>query len=381
MQNEERKKNIKVKEVITTLCTLLSALDVDLVPPAEVFRRAKFNKPDAAEELWRLLCSLLNKGFESDCACAELRSISDPQLCFVKSALWHSGYCGWWVVGPQACESREEIGSRDLLLAFSWLIASGNLIEALLRDRLLLLDVLASPAGVCSCMSSSPNPNTSHVPNLTGSTPLEKDLERIQTLNRILEAYLEWKNVEPLYWCWMDSVIDCYLSDGHQECSVDVLPRDQAVTQCRCHDNKARESVRRLDKMLLRLQSKHKDRLDRRTDTARLSPSQKEEVERRVATHLQGFSLVNTLTAIDKGFTPYYLESQASRSTSKPQRGNSGQGKTPGMLQASSVIKELRHRKEILEWEMELLRQSRREEMQSKANTLEGLVFILPLNR
>ncbi|KAF7704112.1 tubulin epsilon and delta complex protein 1 [Silurus meridionalis] len=429
MQNEERKKNIKVKEVITTLCTLLSALDVDLVPPAEVFRRAKFNKPDAAEELWRLLCSLLNKGFESDCACAELRSISDPQLCFVKSALWHSGYCGWWVVGPQACESREEIGSRDLLLAFSWLIASGNLIEALLRDRLLLLDVLASPAGglpeepkrglnlceetevrrlqwqygklklqwrsllsaqqeqakltdqVCSCMSSSPNPNTSHVPNLTGSTPLEKDLERIQTLNRILEAYLEWKNVEPLYWCWMDSVIDCYLSDGHQECSVDVLPRDQAVTQCRCHDNKARESVRRLDKMLLRLQSKHKDRLDRRTDTARLSPSQKEEVERRVATHLQGFSLVNTLTAIDKGFTPYYLESQASRSTSKPQRGYSGQGKTPGMLQASSVIKELRHRKEILEWEMELLRQSRREEMQSKANTLEGLVFILPLNR
>lgn len=73
--------------------------------------------------------------------------LADTQLHFVKSALWHSGYGGWWVVRPQTCESREKIGSRDLLLAFSWLIASGNLFEALIRERLLQLDVLSS-AGV-----------------------------------------------------------------------------------------------------------------------------------------------------------------------------------------------------------------------------------------
>ncbi|MCI4382941.1 hypothetical protein PGIGA_G00020590 [Pangasianodon gigas] len=461
-KTNEQKKNVKAKEVITTLCKLLSALEVESVPAAEVFRRAKFNRTDAVQDLWCLLSSLLMKGFEPDCACSELTKLSTPdtQLRFVKSALWHSGYGGWWVVGPRACESREEIGSRDLLLAFSWLIASGNLLEALLRERLLQLDVLSSAAGgppeelerdlngceekdirrlqwqygklklqwrslltaqqqqakltdkICSHMSSPPTcyPSTAHVPKLTGSTALEKDLERIQSLNGILEAYVEWKNVEPLFWCWMDleriqslngileayvewknveplfwcwmdSVIDGYLSDGYQKGSVDVLLRDQAVTQSCSHGDKARKSVRRLDKMLLRLQTKHEDRLDKCTDTTRLSPRQKEEVERRVDAHLQGFSLVNTLTAIDRGFTPYFQEPQTSRSTSKHQRGDSGQAQTSGMLQASSVIKELRHRKAILEWEMELLRQSQREEMQSKANTLEGLVFILPLKR
>lgn len=100
-----------------------------------------------------------------------------------------------------------------------------------------------------------------------------------------------------------------------------------------------------------------------------------------MASRLQDFSLVNTLTATDKGFMPYFHEPQASRSTGKPHRGESGQAQTSGMLQASSVLKELRHRKAILEWEMELLRQSKREEMQSKANRLDGLVFILPLKR
>lgn len=120
---------------------------------------------------------------------------------------------------------------------------------------------------------------------------------------------------------------------------------------------------------------------DRRTDTTRLSHRQKEEVERRVAARLQGFSLVKTPTTIDRGFTPYFQEPQASRSKSKPQRGDSGQVQTSEMLQASSVLEELRHRKAILEWELELLRRTQREEMQSKSNTLEGLVFIVPLKK
>ncbi|XP_027015865.1 tubulin epsilon and delta complex protein 1 isoform X2 [Tachysurus fulvidraco] len=432
-KKEECKQNVKAKEVIRTLCEFLSVLNVESVPTPEVFRRAKFNKTHAAQELWCLLISVLKKVFEPDCACAELTedSTTDTQLLFVKSALWHSGYGGWWVVQPHPCESRERIGSRDLLLAFSWLIASGNLFEALMRERLLQLDVLSSAAGgppekleldlngcgekdvrrlqwqygklklqwrslfiaqqeqtkltdkVCYHTSLTPicYPSTAYVPNITGSTALEKDLERIQTLNGILEAYLEWKTVEPLFWCWMDSVIDGYLSDGHQEGPVGAQLTDQVVTQSCSYGDKANGSVRRLDKMLLRLQTKHQDRLHRCTDTTRLSHKQKEEVERRVASRLQDFSLVNTLTAIDKGFMPYFHEPQASRSTGKPHRGESGKAQTSGMLQASSVLKELRHRKAILEWEMELLRQSKREEMQSKANRLDGLVFILPLKR
>ncbi|KAM9466058.1 tubulin epsilon and delta complex protein 1 [Clarias gariepinus] len=429
MQSEESKRNVKAKEVITALCRFLSALGVEAVPTAEVFRRAKFNRTEAAPDLWCLLSSLLRKVFEPDCACAEQtkRSPSGSQFHFVQSALWHSGYGGWWVIGPRACDFTEEVGSRDLLLAFSWLIASGDLLEALLRDSFLELDVLSSAAGglpeepeldlnkceekdvrmlqwqfgklklqwrnlltaqqeqakltdkVCVHMSSQPSsyPGTVHVPKRSTSTALEKDLEHIRSLNGILEAYLEWKNMEPLFWCWMDSVIDGYLSDRYQEGSVDVLQRAQADTPSCSHGDKARRAVRRLDKMLLMLQTKHKDRLDRCTDTIRLSHRQKEEVERRVAARLQDLSQISTLTSIDRGFTPYLQEPQASRSTSK----SSGPVQTSGMLQALSVLQELRHRKAVLEQEMELLRQSLRDEIQSKANTLEGLVFILPLKR
>lgn len=104
-------------------------------------------------------------------------------------------------------------------------------------------------------------------------------------------------------------------------------------------------------------------------------------MERRVAAYLQGISDVNTLTATDRGFTPYFQDPQTSRSTSKPQRGDLGQLQTSGLLQASSVLKVLRDKKAMLEWELQLLRQTQREELQSKANTLEGLVFILPLKR
>ena len=46
------KKNVKVKEVIESLCRLLSVLDVDSIPSAETFRRAKFNKGEEAVSLF-----------------------------------------------------------------------------------------------------------------------------------------------------------------------------------------------------------------------------------------------------------------------------------------------------------------------------------------
>lgn len=64
-------------------------------------------------------------------------------------------------------------------------------------------------------------------------------------------------------------MLDGYLSDENrpEEKSVDVLQRDQAVTQRCSHGDKGRRSVRRLDKMLLRLQTKHQDRLVMNTHT------------------------------------------------------------------------------------------------------------------
>ncbi|XP_062863827.1 tubulin epsilon and delta complex protein 1 [Trichomycterus rosablanca] len=442
----QREKNVKVKEVIAALCKLLSALDVESVPTAESFRRAKFDKIDAVQDLWQLLCGLLRKAFEPDCACA---NSTDPewQWRFVRSALWHSGYGEWWVVGSRACGNREEIGSRDLLLAAGWLLASGNLLEGMLRERVQQLEVLSSASEVpsrgmnldlCECKEDSTagrdlkslqwqlgkmrlrwrsllavqqeqarlshkvsssvcapscfDTGTAAVPKVTGCSALDKDLERVQSLNGILQAYLEWKSVEPLFWCWMDSVIDGYLSDGHSEGPVDTPQRAQTVSWSCSDSEKARRPVRRLDETLLRLQDQLQHRRlepttylktfqDRRTDATRLGSRHKEEVERRVASCLQGLSIVNRPSVVSRGVTPYFQQPQPSGSTGKPGRINPGRTEGSGHLQAYTCLQELKQRKVILGWELELLRRSQREKIQAWAGKLDGLVLIPPLKR
>lgn len=50
----QRVKNVKIKDVISALCKLLSVLDVESVPTAESFRRAKFNKTNAVSVLFKI---------------------------------------------------------------------------------------------------------------------------------------------------------------------------------------------------------------------------------------------------------------------------------------------------------------------------------------
>ncbi|XP_076834634.1 tubulin epsilon and delta complex protein 1 isoform X2 [Brachyhypopomus gauderio] len=382
------------------------------------------------------------KVFEHDHECKDaVYSDLDAQFRFVSSALWQSGYRSWWVASPRACGSRHGVGSRDLLLALGWVMASGNLLESLLGDKVLELDVLSSASRGISCLedmaldlcacgmdgasggddvrrlqwqygklrlqwrsliaaqqeqvklthkvfsslgtSSISGAGIVDVPDIRGSTALDKDLERIQCLSEILEAYLGWKVVEPLFWCWMDSVIDGYLSGGCKEGPTDMTQRAQSVT-CSCsHDDKATRSVRRLDEMLrqLRRMEPAADTRGRRTVATQLSHEQKEGVERRVSTCLQGLFLAHTPTATAGGFIPHFNEPQASRTTRKPHSSDPGQAVASGKLQASSAIRELRDRKAVLEWELELLRRSQREKMEATASAQEGLVFVPPLKR
>lgn len=70
--------------------------------------------------------------------------LTDTQLLFVKSALWHCGYGALWVVGPRTPSHIEEVGSRDLLLAFGWVLSYKNLLETLLAEKVYQLDTLSS---------------------------------------------------------------------------------------------------------------------------------------------------------------------------------------------------------------------------------------------
>ncbi|XP_066515650.1 tubulin epsilon and delta complex protein 1 isoform X2 [Hoplias malabaricus] len=445
----QREENVKAREVITALCRLLSTLGVESVPTAEVFRRAKFNKNEVTQDMWKLLYGLLSKVFQHDCACSKPQdSDLDTQLRFVRSALWYSGYGGSWVTRAQASRNIEEIGSRHLLLALGWVISSENLLESLLGEKVHELEVLSfnhrdvsgvndlalrlSESGLDGaggdvrtlqwqygklklqwrnllaaqkeqaklthkvlseiCSSSTSEASSADVLKSQGFSALDKDLERIKSLNGILEAYLKWKDMEPLFWFWLDSVIDGYLSDNCREGSTDTLLSDQAVTWSCSHNDQARRSMRHLEKMLLRLhttrhlkgvgQSMHTlTSQDKHTIARLLSQEQKEEVEKRVAARLQALPGASTPTTTSGGFIPYLQESNAFRSTRKPHKGDPGRDMASGALQASQVLKELKDREAFLQWELELLRQSHREKIQAQASTLKGLVLIPPLKK
>ncbi|KAK9960143.1 hypothetical protein ABG768_010218 [Culter alburnus] len=451
----QREKSVKVKEVITSLCKLLSGLSVESIPTAEAFRRAKFNRKDAALDMWSLLSSLLQRAFALDCACYCRDSKDfDMQLLFVRSALWHCGYGAPWVVGPRPPSHIEEVGSRDLLLALGWVLSSGNLLDFLLAEKVHQLDMLSSAPtihlgllpgqdGVMarglgedatvktdqvlqalqwqygklrlqwkSLLSaqeegskfthrviSSISPSAICQPHVTGSlhsnttsTALDKELERIQVLNGILEAYLDWKLLEPLFWCWMDSVIDSSLTDVSEVEPADWPPGERAVT-VRCpHGDKTRRTVRRLDKMLLRLQTELRARrIEQSTLTltsqgghqgvSRLSERQRMEVEKKVAGYLEGLRLTNTSAIISSGFLPCLQDPQPTKPPHRFHNGDPGLAVTAGKLQASTALGELREREAVLQWQLKRLRQNMKVELQRQASTMEGVVLIPPIKR
>ncbi|XP_016140425.1 uncharacterized protein C14orf80 homolog isoform X2 [Sinocyclocheilus grahami] len=436
-------KNVKVKEVITSLCKLLAVLSVESIPTAEAFRRAKFNRKDAAVDMWSLLSRLLQRAFALDCACRDSRIQDyDIQLLFVRSALCYCGYGAPWVVGPWPPRHIEEVGSRDLLLAFGWVLSSGNLLDFMLAEKIpqgLIPgqpDVAAHGPGEDASVKKDPvlqalqwqygklrlqwksllsaqeerskfthraisniSPSAVCQPHITGShhsnttsTALDKELERIQALNGILEAYLDWKLHKPLFWCWMDSVIDSSLADASEVDPADWPPGERAVT-VRCpHGDETRRAVRRLDKMLLRLQTELRARrIEQSTLTltsqggrqgaSRLSESQRMKVEKKVSGYLEGLRRTDTSAITSRGFLPCLQDPQPTKPPHRFHTREPGLEVTAGKLQASTALDELREREAVLQWQLELLRQSMRVEMQRQASTMERMVLIPPIKR
>nr|XP_031310346.1 tubulin epsilon and delta complex protein 1 isoform X3 [Camelus dromedarius] len=119
-------------------------------PSPETFRRAKFDRPEAAPALWRLLFCVLSP-MPADGASPSLAL--EAQARSVKAALRFQGY------PRRALAQLPDDGSqggRELLLALAWLLARGPTLEQLLaQSRVRLGDEMP----VCECESlASPGP-------------------------------------------------------------------------------------------------------------------------------------------------------------------------------------------------------------------------------
>uniref|UniRef100_A0A2K6QVQ4 Tubulin epsilon and delta complex 1 n=1 Tax=Rhinopithecus roxellana TaxID=61622 RepID=A0A2K6QVQ4_RHIRO len=111
-------------------------------PSPEIFRRAKFDRPDATSALWQLLFRVLSP-LPAGSALASIAL--EVQARLVKSALCSQGYPR--LALAQLPEDGSQ-GSRELLLALSWLLARGPVPEQMLaQTRVPLGDEMT----VCQC--------------------------------------------------------------------------------------------------------------------------------------------------------------------------------------------------------------------------------------
>ncbi|XP_070955570.1 tubulin epsilon and delta complex protein 1 isoform X7 [Macaca nemestrina] len=191
-------------------------------PSPEIFRRAKFDRPEATSALWQLLFRVLSPLPAGNA----LASIAlEVQARLVKSALCSQGYPR--LALAQLPEDGSK-GSRELLLALSWLLARGPVLEQMLaQTRVPLGDEMT----VCQCealaslgppaphMEAEGPVDVRHMQWLMGKLRfrwrqlvssqqeqcalLSKLLRTLEHESRRLEAVLAWWRAEPVFWQWM----------------------------------------------------------------------------------------------------------------------------------------------------------------------------------
>ncbi|XP_036062035.1 tubulin epsilon and delta complex protein 1 isoform X2 [Onychomys torridus] len=233
-------------------------------PSPEIFRRAKFDRPEAAPVLWQLLFRVLSP-LAANNTWTDLAP--EAQARVVKSALGSQGYPRTALVEFPAGNSQ---GSRELLLALSWLLARGPLLEQLLAqtrvqlgDQLPQCEALASPSHPAPHVETESPVDLRLVEWLMGKlrfrwrrlissqqeqctlvskihlythgchsqqslghlsvaeTEMLRDPESSQQLLQALEienmrlgAALEWRRCELVFWQWMDTVLDACSSES-----------------------------------------------------------------------------------------------------------------------------------------------------------------------
>ncbi|XP_059951503.1 tubulin epsilon and delta complex protein 1 isoform X3 [Mesoplodon densirostris] len=273
-----RRRRVDPADAARALPEAIAALSQTLPagPSPETFRRAKFDRPEAAPALWRLLFRVLSPQL-ADGASASFSP--EAEVHFVKLALRTQGY------PRRALAQLPDDGSqggRELLLALAWLLARGPLPEQLLTQNRVQLgdempvcecDALASPGPPARSVEADGCVDIRHLQWLMGKlrfrwrnlmasqqeqcallgkihsytrgchsdrglghlsvteTELLRDpeggrqlLQRLERENARLQAALEWRRRELVFWRWMDTVLGACPPEASQPTFLPRIP-------------------------------------------------------------------------------------------------------------------------------------------------------------
>nr|XP_009668114.1 PREDICTED: LOW QUALITY PROTEIN: uncharacterized protein C14orf80 homolog [Struthio camelus australis] len=381
-------------------------------------------------QFWRLLYALLKqihggKRTESDAL--------DIQIRFVKSALWYHGYGR-----PELYRlpSDGSAGSRELLLAFSWLLHRISLLEQLLaRNRIRTGD----ETSVCTCEDDLPNSQKgrtemapeyypedkidvrylqwlngrlrfqwrslyalhqeqckllhkihlftsgSHMNKILGhfsvtETDLVRQPENYKQLLQFLEsetvqleAFLEWKQLEQVYWQWMETVLDDMAEEGYM---------------CKSQDAHTKKSKKSRDLMIVHDQLQelvtHRKSMWYEKVKTREEELQKEEfcaaarkIQETVELKLLDLTYRCALKK-NKMHGSCRLVFRSKHSASKTGFGRSVSKEPISTVSATEVIRDLQMRKASLERELKQLQEECRQRMDEIAQGLDGVICISP---
>ncbi|XP_009998220.1 PREDICTED: uncharacterized protein C14orf80 homolog [Chaetura pelagica] len=409
-----------------------------------------FDRPQASLAFWRLLYALLKqihggKWTEADAI--------DHQIRFVKSALWYHGYGRTELY---RLPSDGSAGSRELLLAFSWLLHRLGLLEQILaRNRVKTGD----ETSVCTCeddlLSSQEGTNEtapeygledrvdvrylqwlngrlrfqwrslhaqhqeqckllhkihlftsgSHMDQSLGHFSVtETDLIRqpenykqmlqlLESETMQLEAFLEWKQLEPVYWQWMETVLDnmaeegntCKSQGAHVERSelpkatsccpwaesltghIDRLSRDLMTLRDQLHELVTRRKAAWCEKVKRREEELQKEGFS----TAARKIQESVELKLLDLAHLCAPKKNRMHGSCRLVFRSKHLASKTGfrRSVCK---------EPVSAVSAAEVIRELQMREASLERELKQLQEECRQRLEEIAEGLDGVICISP---
>ncbi|XP_072819987.1 tubulin epsilon and delta complex protein 1 isoform X3 [Vicugna pacos] len=198
-------------------------------PSPETFRRAKFDRPEAAPALWRLLFCVLSP-MPADGASPSLAL--EAQARSVKAALRFQGY------PRRALAQLPDDGSqggRELLLALAWLLARGPTLEQLLAqsrvrlgDEMPVCEIHSYTRG-CHSDRSLGHLSVTETELLRDPEGGQQLLQRLERENVRLEAALEWRRRELVFWQWMDTVLGACPPEASQPTFLPKIPAQGAA--------------------------------------------------------------------------------------------------------------------------------------------------------
>ncbi|XP_061037378.1 tubulin epsilon and delta complex protein 1 [Eubalaena glacialis] len=420
MGRRRRRRRVDPANAARALPEAIAALSQTLPagPSPETFRRAKFDRPEAAPALWRLLFCVLSPQLPDD---ASASFSPEAQVRSVKLALRTQGYPRRALAQLPDDGSQ---GSRELLLALAWLLARGPLPERLLAQNRVQLgdemhvcecEALASPGPPAPSVEADGCVDIRHLQWLMGKlrfrwrnlmasqqeqcallgkihsytrgchsdcslghlsvteTELLRDpeggrqlLRRLERENARLQAALEWRRRELVFWQWMDTVLDACPPEASQPTFLPRIPTPGAG------------ALEPLVRELQALQGELREAVEARRAAWEAGVGGRGPEWSAARTALReavGQDLAALRRACERGGS--LVQPHGPRRLVRTEAGAPG---GPG-LRAPEVIEALRSREAHLEVVLRRLQGQCRQELARLVGALPGLVWILPPGR